>query len=67
MADGQLIRSIEDIRILRSSVESEEVNGFLDLAFNLASELNRVLSGLIGPVDEFGIGSVSNPLVSIVA
>ncbi len=67
MADGQLVSGVEDIRILGSSVESEEVNGFLDLAFNLASELDRVLGDLVGPIDELGVSSISDPLVSIVA
>jgi hypothetical protein len=67
MAYGKLVSGVEDIRILRSSVEGEEVNGFLDLVFNFAVELNRVLSGLIGPVDKRRSSSVSDPLVGVVA
>lgn len=67
MAYGKLVSGVEDIRILRSSVEGEEVNGFLDLVFNFAVELNRVLSGLIGPVDKRRSRSVSDPLVGVVA
>jgi hypothetical protein len=66
MADGKLVSGVEDVRILRSSVEGEEVNGFLDLVFNFTVELNRVLSGLICPVDKRRSSSVSDPLIGVV-